>query len=98
MNKTEKTEGRKTQVKALESIFRAKFNVRLPKSYSEFLLKHGSMESVGLAILGIPEREETQTETEEKEEEGTVLFFRPGDLRKGRFAWVSNYEGKIVGL
>ncbi len=97
MNKTEKTEGRKTQVKALESIFRAKFNVRFPLSYREFLLKHGNMEVAGFSILGIPKREEAE-EAETKEEEETVLFFRPGDLRKGRFAWVSNYEGKIVGL
>ena len=74
--------------------------VKFPKSYREFLIQQGTAKIAGYTILGIPEKPEKDGEKgEEKEEkEGTILFFRPGDLRRGRFAWVSNYDGRIVGL
>ena len=75
--------------------FELQLNVEFPTSYREFLIEYGNMEIVGLAILGIPEEEQEETK---KEEEGTVLFFRPGDLTRGKFAWISNYQERIVGL
>ena len=77
--------------------------VKFPKSYREFLIERGTATIAGYTIFGIPEQEEAEKGTEEKgeekeEKEGTILFFRPGDLSKGRFAWVSNYDGRIVGL
>lgn len=90
MEKKEKIE----LVELLEEIL----DVHFPRSYREFLTEHGTAKIAGYTILGIPEREEAAEETEEKKEEGTVLFFRPGDLRKGKFAWVSNYQGRVVGL
>ena len=77
--------------------------ITFPRSYRKFLIERGTATIAGYTILGIPEQEEAEKGTEEKgeekeEKEGTILFFRPGDLRRGRFAWVSNYDGRIVGL
>ena len=83
--------------------YEKRMGVKFPKSYREFLIERGTATIAGYTILGIPEQEEAEKGTEEKgeekeEKEGTILFFRPGDLRRGRFAWVSNYDGRIVGL
>jgi len=80
--------------------FENQLQITFPRSYRDFLLKHGSALIEGYTILGIPEHGETEEKTEEKEEEkeGTILFFRHGDLSRGKFAWISNYQGRIVGL
>jgi hypothetical protein len=84
MDSTEKTERRKTQVKALESIFRAKYNICFPRAYREFLIERGTAKIAGYPILGIPKQEgieKTEEETKEREErkkkEGSVSDFSP---------------------
>jgi len=95
MNVSEKSKERKAEIRALEGIFLMKYGIRFSKSYRQFLLERGTARVAGYAILGILERAE---KTEKEPERGTILRFWPGDLRRGRFAWISNYEGRIVGL
>ena len=71
--------------------------VKFPKSYREFLIECGTAKIAGYTILGIPEKPEKDGEKGE-EKEGTILFFRPGDLSIGKFVWISNYQGRVVGL
>ena len=83
----------KTRVRRFEKVL----GVNFPLSYREFLLTHGTARIAGYTILGIPEKPEKDGEKGE-EKEGTILFFRPGDLSIGKFVWISNYQGRVVGL
>jgi len=77
--------------------FENQLQITFPRSYRQFLLERGTATIAGYTIIGIPEKVE-KTEERENPEQGTVLSFWPGDLRRGKFAWISNYEGRIVGL
>ena len=99
MNQKETEMKRKEDIGFFEDVLAVKF----PKSYRQFLIECGTAKIAGYTILGIPEQEEAEKGTEEKgeekeEKEGTILFFRHGDLSRGKFAWISNYQGRIVGL
>lgn len=73
--------------------------ITFPRSYRQFLIERGTATIEGYTILGIPEEpEKGEEKAEEIPEQGTVLWFRSGDLSRGGFAWISNYEGRIVGL
>jgi len=72
--------------------FELRLDVEFPESYRQFLLERGSAVIDGYQILGIPE------EKEAREERGMLLSFQPGDPKRGGFAWISNYQGRIVGL
>ena len=73
-----------------------RLNVTFPLTYRDFLIEHGTATIAGYTILGISE--EREKPKEEKEQEGTILSFRPGDLSIGRFVWISNYQGRVAGL
>lgn len=64
------------------------FDLVFPQSYRQFLLEQGSAVIAGYQIYGIPE----------KEEKGVSFSFQPGDPKRGSFSWITEYQGRIVGL
>jgi len=71
-------------------------DVKFPQSYRQFLMEQGSAVIAGYQIFGLPEKKPREKEI--KEEKGILLDFQLGDPRREGFAWISNYQERIVGL
>ncbi|KXB07970.1 hypothetical protein AKJ56_02070, partial [candidate division MSBL1 archaeon SCGC-AAA382N08] len=88
-NKMENSEKVKREKEIVR--FELKLETELPSFYRQFLLEQGSAVIAGYPIFGLVKKKA-------EEEKGTTLFFRKGDLNRGSFDWVAEYEGRIVGL